>query len=64
MLTSQNALPRGRLPGVSLAVRARHREVDDGVLPSERVFGTVVVALIFGEVHKHLKEQKERVEAC
>lgn len=63
MLTSHDALRCGGLPGVSLAARARHREVEDDVLPPQRVFGVIVVALIFGKVDKHLKEQKEHVEA-
>lgn len=51
----------GALPRVSVSVRARHGEGDDGVRPPHGVFGVIIVALIFSKVHKHLKRQEKRV---
>lgn len=58
-------MPRSQdaLRGVGLAAPGRRGQLDDGVLPWRRVFGVIVVALVFGEVDKHLEEQKERESA-
>lgn len=57
MLKSQNALPQSGLPPGS-ALRPRRLNMDDDVLLPHRIFGVILVALIFCKVHKHLKYKK------